>query len=199
MISPQGRPHCPITTLEQRFGILATLHLDLRLQLRGHLRQYFPMGMVVELAYLLFPASSLRLARNAYAGKISRSSLLLRLQLHSTEISLNSLTSTNRAFLDSRGLVRTVEIQDCNFRLISTYLNYIRERSLPRQDINIAQHSNKASQAKRLAPRSFSIYTIGRSPSAPPKVSTPIGPKLSQFLKLSFDFWVRLLFRFGLC
>lgn len=105
------------------------LHLDLRLQQRGHLRQYFPMGMVVQLAHILFPASSLRVSCNAYAGKTTRSALLLRLHLHSTEKSLNSLTFTTRAVLDGRGLVITIVIQDLQFS-IDIHLSELHPRKI---------------------------------------------------------------------
>ena len=49
---------------------------------RAQLHQYFPMGKVVKLAYHPFPALSLRLVRNAYAGKTSCSAPLLGFHLH---------------------------------------------------------------------------------------------------------------------
>ena len=80
------------------------LRFDLRLRQRGHLRQCFTMGRVVQLAHLLSPTLSLRLARNAYAGKTSRSALLLAFHLHLTDKPLNSLTLAIQVALDRSGL-----------------------------------------------------------------------------------------------
>lgn len=60
----------------------------------------FSKGKVVQLAHLLSPALSLRLARNAYAGKTSHSALLLAFRLPSTDQPLNSPTFTTQAALD---------------------------------------------------------------------------------------------------
>ena len=59
---------------------------------------------MAKLAHLLSPALSLRLGRNAYAGKISRSALLLAFHLHSPDQPFNTLTSTIQAALDGSDL-----------------------------------------------------------------------------------------------
>ena len=80
---------------------------------------------MVRLAHLLFPTLSLRLVRNAYAGETSCSALLLTFYLYSINKSLNPFAITPQAILDGKGLVIIIMIQDCNFRLISAYLDYI--------------------------------------------------------------------------
>ena len=86
------------------------LHLAGVLYQRAQLHKYFPKRKVVKLAHHPFPALSLRLVRNAYAGKTSCSAPLLRFHLRSIDISLNLLAFTNQAALDGRGLTQMTQL-----------------------------------------------------------------------------------------
>ena len=105
--------------------------------------------------------------RNAYAGETSCSAPLP--YIRSTARSILLIFHTRQLLIAGVSLNGPIEltmnimIRDCSFQLIYAYLDCLRRRSLPRHDIAIDQYTNKTSQAERLAPRSFSMYTIGCS------------------------------------